>query len=74
MFADGVCPGLEDAVDGVVGVLFFLLVHGPILAAGVVGILGSHAITVFGLVAVRGQKIFVAALTQAGGMTPSASR
>ena len=70
MFADGVRPGLKDPVDGVVGVLFFLLVHGPVLAAGVVGILRGHAITVFWLVAVCGQKIFVAALTQAGSMTP----
>ena len=70
MFADGVRPGLKDPVDGVVGVLFFLLVHGPVLAAGVVGILGSHAIAVFGLVTVRGQKIFEATFAQAGGMAP----
>ena len=45
-------------------------VHGPVLAAGVVGILRGHAITVFWFVAVCGQEEFETALALAGGMAP----
>ena len=54
--------------DGVLGILFFLLIHRVVLTASVVQILRSHAVAILGLAGISSQKISSAVLAFAWGM------
>ena len=61
-------PGFEDLKDRVISILFFLLVHRAVLAAGIVRVLWSHAVAILGLASIGSQKISSAVLTLTGSV------
>ena len=69
MFADGVGAGGEQAVDGMLFVLFLLPHHSSILSAGHAAVLRCDAVTVFRNMGTGRQKVAMTVAAPTGAMT-----